>query len=327
MDPITHTLTGVTASNAFFKNRFGKGTTLILAVAANLPDIDALVHLTGDPSVVIWRRTFGHSVFLIPIWAAIASGIFKRFYPGLTFRTIYSLTLFGCAMHLFFDLINSFGVVPFWPVSHWRPEFGTVFIIDLALTGILAAPLILSLLPPLNPRLRLLSRISAVCAALYVAFCFINRNKAEKILEAEAAHSAPQASLKYVFPEPFGPHRWHGVILNGGAYREYQVYSLKGEALFRREVPTQQGTKEVDAARETQLGRKLEWMFKAPVWTLQRQGDISIATVYDLRFNSPMLDRRGPFDFHFEIDSKGKALWLNKRRAYPYSGLLKGLNR
>ncbi len=71
MDPVTHTLVGVGMANAFFRRRVGRESVPILALASNLPDLDTIVHLTGSPAVLMMRRTFGHSLLLVPLWALL----------------------------------------------------------------------------------------------------------------------------------------------------------------------------------------------------------------------------------------------------------------
>ena len=95
MDPVTHTLIGIGMANAFFRRRIGPEAVPILAIASNLPDVDALVHLSSDPTAVLMRRTFGHSLFLLPIWAIGLAFILRRFYPRLDLRTLFGLSLLG----------------------------------------------------------------------------------------------------------------------------------------------------------------------------------------------------------------------------------------
>src|SRR5712692_2481641 len=144
MDPVTHTLVGVAMANAFFRRRIGPESVPILAIASNLPDLDAVVHLTGNPAAVLMRRTFGHSLLLLPFWALLLALALRRFYPRPGARTLFGLCLLGAGVHLLFDLINSFGVVLLWPLSSWRPELALVFIIDFVLTGLVALPLLLA---------------------------------------------------------------------------------------------------------------------------------------------------------------------------------------
>src|SRR6185436_20707760 len=109
----------------FFRAKTGREAVPILAIASNWPDLDAAVMLDGDPASVFMRRTFGHSLLLLPPLAAGLALIFKRFYPARRWTALLGLCALGMGFHLFFDLINSFGVVLLWPLSDWRPELGT----------------------------------------------------------------------------------------------------------------------------------------------------------------------------------------------------------
>ena len=40
MDNLTHTLAGVAMARAGLADRWGRGTTLVMAIASNLPDVD-----------------------------------------------------------------------------------------------------------------------------------------------------------------------------------------------------------------------------------------------------------------------------------------------
>lgn len=300
VDPVTHTLVGVGLANAFFRKRIGKPAVPILAIASNLPDIDGVVMLTGDPAAILMRRTFGHSLFLLPLWALALSLIFRRFYPQLELKRLFGLTLLGALVHLFFDLVNSFGVVLLWPFSDWRPEFGIIFIIDLILTGLLAAPLLLSRIPGMRDALGALSRGAVALAAVYILVCAVGRAKAQRVL---ATASTAPADFSYVFPEPLGPHRWKGVSREGKVYRISLVRPFSSGIEPRDEVTTDLGDPRVEKARSTRLARRLEWFFKAPVWKVDEGGErTSQVYVYDLRFRTLVVDRPAPFVFWFEAD-------------------------
>ena len=297
MDPATHTLSGIALANACFREKWGRETVPILAVAANWPDIDAAVMLRGDPAAVLLRRTFGHSLILLPFLAVALAAIFHRFYPKLGWAKLLPLCVAGMLLHLFFDLINSFGVVLLWPLSDWRPEFGIVFILDLTLTGLLAAPLLAGkwrrnwLVPA--------SKISLCAVAAYFAFCGLNRAWALRSLP-----DAQAADFSYVFPEPLGPHRWKGVVRKDDVYHVYLVHSLTGQAEPRGEIRTELKDPAVEAARQAPFARRFEWFAKAPVWTAS--GDE--ASVYDLRFSSLVVRREASFKFRFRVLPDGRVL-------------------
>jgi len=314
MDPVTHTLVGVGLANAFFRKRIGSPAVLVLAIASSLPDIDAVVHLTGDPAAILMRRTFGHSVFLLPLWSLALALILRRFYPDVGFTRLLGLVLLGAYLHLFFDLVNSFGVVLFWPFSDWRPELGIIFIIDLILTGLLAAPLLLAVFRRLRPHLILLSRIAMACVAVYIFFCETNRMIAKQTLASESAQFAARPDFSYVFPEPLGPHRWHGVVRIGDTYRIYLIHTLSSRIELVGQTQTAVGQPAVEQVRKTVLGRRLEWFFKAPVWTADPNtaltgssaNDPVVVSVHDLRFRPVVISRGNIFTFRFRVFSDGR---------------------
>lgn len=320
MDTVTHTLVGVGIANAFFRRRIGPPAVTILALASNLPDIDAIVHLTGDPAAILLRRTFGHSLFLLPIWSLVLAAILKRFYPSLKIHALFGLILLGASIHLFFDLVNSFGVVLLWPFSSWRPELAIIFIIDLVLTGILAFPLLLYLIPSMRKQMELLSRIAIVCSLAYVIFCGSNRIMARQALSTEIDYQRNIPEIVYVFPEPLGPHRWRGVMRYGDTYKVYLIYSLSGLIELKDEIETKKENPYVIRAKDTDLGRRLVWFFKAPVWSVREDhqegsspaGSPIEVGIYDLRFRSIVIDREAPFEYKFHAFEDGRVELIDR---------------
>lgn len=304
MDPVTHTLTGLVTAEAFFKKKLGRETVPLLALAANLPDVDALMHATADPAAITLRRSFGHSVFLFPLWAALLATLAKWRWPRFRWWTLYGLCLLGCCVHVFFDLVNSFGVLALWPFSGYRPELSILFIIDLTLTGILAAPYLAYLKKDWRPEIRKVFRVSAACAMGYVLFCAGNRLHAELLLNRALPVPGAKADFSYVFPEPFGAHRWRGVLKHGSLYRVYLIENLSGRVTLKREVETQQSP-EIAAAQDSAVGRRLSAFFKAPVWRLEDGPAGRETRVYDLRFRSILLARDGIFEFAFAAGPDG----------------------
>ncbi|MBI3552004.1 MAG: metal-dependent hydrolase [Elusimicrobia bacterium] len=298
MDNLTHTLVGVGMANAFFRKRVGPEAVPILAWSSNLPDIDAIVMLSSDPAAITWRRTFGHSVFLFPIWSAALAWLFKKKYPQQGYARLLGLCLLGSSVHVFFDLVNSFGVRLLWPFWAWRPELASVFIVDLILLGLLAAPLLAARF--LNrENLARYSRFSMTGVAAYLLFCFANRALASSEL-AQATAVEPK-EFSYVFPEPLGPHRWRGVNLHENLYKLYLIHSLTGRVDLREEERTTPNDPRVLQTRQTPLGRSLDAFFKAPVW-LCSEGEVA---AYDIRFRSLVFPRRG-FEFRFHLDPAGR---------------------
>lgn len=309
MDPVTHTLCGVALGNGLFRRRAGPAAVPILALASNLPDIDAVVHLSFDPAAVLMRRTFGHSIFLVPLWSLLLAWLLRRRYRHLRLSALFGMVIAGAAVHLFFDLINSFGVVLLWPLSAARPELAWVFILDLVLTGLLLLPLLLAAAPRLRPRIQTLSRATLLLVAVYLAFCGGCRLRARGLLMDEEARitrngSEGRATFSYVFPEPLGPQRWRGVLGFGDRYELFLVRPLTGTVEPRGSVQGDADDPLVRAARATPFGRRLDQFFKAPVWQVRHDAASASQTTagsqvvaWDLRFKSLVVDRGPVFEF------------------------------
>lgn len=284
-------------AQAFLRRKLGPESVAILAVAANLPDIDGLVHLSADPAAITLRRSFGHSVFAMPLWSLAAAWLWRRRCPQYRLSTLFGMNLLGCCVHVLFDLVNSFGVLALWPFDGYRPELSIIFIIDLALTGLLALPFLACRLPPWRGRLEALCRASLACVAAYVLLCAASRTRAEMLLQGQ--DPGRKAAFSYVFPEPLGPHRWRGVIRFGERYQVYLIHSFSGRAELKREVSTADSDPRVLAARDTKLGRRLQAFFKAPVWRVEEEAGEVRVKAYDLRFRPLVVDRGSLFEFVF----------------------------
>lgn len=305
MDPVTHTLIGVGIANAFFRKRVGPEAVPILAIASNIPDIDVLVHLSGHPIAITMRRSFGHSLFALPVVSLVLALLLVRRYPRHNLGTLWALSLIGACGHVVFDLVNSFGVLLLWPLSSWRPEWSIVFIIDLILLGLLSFPLLVSLWPVGRLRVEGFSRMACAAAMAYVLFCAANRGYAAKILSRED-HGG--AEFSYVFPEPLGPHRWRGVLRQDNLYRLFLINTFSGRAELVDEIPTDVSDERVAAARRSKYGLWLDEFFKAPVWRGQKHepSQESEVSAYDLRFRSLVLDHDRIFEFIFWVRPDGE---------------------
>lgn len=310
MDPVTHMLAGAAMAHAGLKDRFGRGAVTTMVLASELPDVDQLVLMfSGDPFYIASRRMLTHSVFGMPLLAAGAAWVFRRLYPHIPYPALFTMCLLACAVHAGLDLVNSFGVVLLYPLSRHRFELSSVFIIDLFLTGILAAPLLLALVPRLRRRLGTMSRTALVLAGAYIGVCESNRLAAAFMLRREAASSVAAPSFDHVFPEPFGPQRFRGVIREGDVYKVYLIEPIRNRLELKRTVRTRDQERLIRRAREHPEAQRLEWFYKAPVWDLVKDSDgRSRATVYDLRFTSLVMDRGRPFEAAFELDGKGEVV-------------------
>jgi inner membrane protein len=119
---------------------------VVCATAAAFPDVDALAMWGGDFLYLRHHRGVTHSVLLAPLWAWLIAMLGARVFertrerPG-GWKALYGLALAGVLLHIAGDWITTYGTMLLAPLSDHRFGLGAVFIIDLALSGILVGGL------------------------------------------------------------------------------------------------------------------------------------------------------------------------------------------
>jgi inner membrane protein len=295
VDNVTHTLFGVALARAGLARKCGPGTTLVLALASNAPDVDGIwSRLVGGESFLI-RRIATHALPVLPLWALVAALLLRPFVRRMPFLTLWLLCLLGMVGHTLLDLVNSYGVVLWWPFSRARHELALVFIIDLMFTAILLAPLLVT------PWLRqAAARENWFRGALILLACYLGATaglRARTFQQVAAASPIAAAAPERVrvFPEVLGAHRFRAVVLvpDESHYEAWLVHALAGRVERLPDVPTQARDPRVLRARTTPRAQDLLWMFAAPVWTLLPDG--RQVQLHDLRFCSAVWPRGTPF--------------------------------
>jgi inner membrane protein len=296
VDNLAHTLIGIGVARSGLARRFGPGTTLTLAIASNLPDLDALYTLLDPWDRFMLRRTHTHALIAMPLLAALLALLLGRHYRERPWRVLFGLSLLGIVLHVVFDLVNSFGVVVLWPFSPRRFELESIFIIDLVLWGLPAGAMLAARFLKSEEGKERIYRVALTALGVYVVLCLAAHSRAEaQVREALAREKLHPRALR-VFPEPLGPQRFRAAALVGGSWKVYLCSLVRGTTELRGEFPTDDGAPRVLEIRATPKGRALDRFMAAPVWTLEPDGRV---TVDDLRFRSLVAPRSPTFHVEF----------------------------
>ena len=141
MDNIAHTLAGLALAEAGLKRRSALGTAT-LAIAANLPDIDAVTYLFGDgQDALAFRRGWTHgpiAMIVLPLLLAAAMVGWDRAFGGKSGRRhtpvntgwLIVLGMIGVLSHPLLDLMNTYGVRLLMPFSGRWFYGDALFIVD-----------------------------------------------------------------------------------------------------------------------------------------------------------------------------------------------------
>jgi membrane-bound metal-dependent hydrolase YbcI (DUF457 family) len=288
LDNLTHTLIGIGLARAGLSKRFGAGTTVVLAVASNLPDLD-VVCVFGGPLAFLSRRTVTHCLLGMVVLAVLGTFAFRRYYPNLSWPVAFGLTALGIIGHVFCDLWNAYGVILLWPFDWHRFSLNWVYIIDLCIWGILIACLIAGRIWR-KQSLRIW-QVGLCLLAIYIGVCAWCSAETVKLVREQAPAKAPV----YAYPEPLGPQRFRAVACVGNNYNHYFVFPLSHKAELLDHVIATENTPVVDAVRQTEPATRLDWFFSTPVWRESR--DHTAANVFGMEFRSIVLKRGSPFLF------------------------------
>jgi membrane-bound metal-dependent hydrolase YbcI (DUF457 family) len=138
LDNVTHAALGLAIAQAAGPSLGSAGLTLAL-VASELPDIDIFFGIGNPWSMVTTHRGITHSVFLIPLAAAVLAGIWSRFSAAGSFWSFLGLALACLFGHLFLDVLTMYGTQLLEPFGHQRFGWGWVAVIDPVVTVLLIA--------------------------------------------------------------------------------------------------------------------------------------------------------------------------------------------
>src|SRR3984885_8739732 len=137
MDNLTHSLTGLMLSHAGL-NRFYPRATLLLIVAANIPDIDFVGIGRGPLYYFEQHRGITHSIAAAPVMALLSVLItcaIARTMRGWV--VAWGLALIGVASHLLLDWTNVYGIRLLFPFSSQWFHLDLINLFDLLVWAVL----------------------------------------------------------------------------------------------------------------------------------------------------------------------------------------------
>ncbi len=133
MDNVTHAALGLAIAQAASPSLGSAGLTLAL-VASELPDADIFFGMGNPWSMVTTHRGITHSVFLIPVAAAVLAGIWSRLSAAGSFWSFFWLAVACLSGHVLLDVLTTYGTQLLEPFSHHRFGWGWVPVIDPVVT-------------------------------------------------------------------------------------------------------------------------------------------------------------------------------------------------
>jgi inner membrane protein len=230
VDNLTHTLAGALLGAALPAEKDGgmpfKARAAYCAVVTNLPDLDYLTAFGAAPFEVLnLHRGVTHSFLMAPVWGALIGGLawyaLRRRYRA---TELALLAIAAVLLHAALDLLTSYGVQLFAPLSAQPHALAVLFILDPWAWLLLGAGVALAWTRGSVE----LARGALLGFVGYVALCGALMLRAEHLAaEAAARRGLPRSVV--VFPQPLTPTHWKVVVVEDDDYHTAYLDLLGGE--------------------------------------------------------------------------------------------------
>ncbi len=238
MDNLTHSLTGALAAKLLETKttpganaQHQRAVFWLFVLCANLPDIDVLLGLFGDPIFSTkHHRGLTHSVLFAPIMAILPALLWycsTARGEAHVFARFYFVALLGILLHVSFDVITSYGTRLLLPFSETRFALDWMFIVDPFFTLPFALLLATGRFWPKRRKAFVLS--AAVFVLGYLGLELLCSRLAYERTQRALRQSGIAAVKISVLPQPLSVFKWKALAQTEAAI--YQAFfSLWEEA-------------------------------------------------------------------------------------------------
>ncbi|MFZ7103696.1 MAG: metal-dependent hydrolase [Peptococcaceae bacterium] len=131
MDPVTHGIAGAAVAVAAGADVSVSSPFLVAAIlGAVSPDLDIIFQYWGDYIYLKHHRGISHSLPGLLCFAALIGGTLHFVFPQYGIILLGLWALLGALSHTFLDLLNSYGVMLFYPFSKKKYTLNLLMISD-----------------------------------------------------------------------------------------------------------------------------------------------------------------------------------------------------
>ena len=294
MDNLAHTLAGLAIAEAGLRRKTTYGATT-LAIAANLPDIDALIYFVGDGvDALAFRRGWTHGILamvVLPLLLAACMRGAARLRrprpdsPTTSWGWLIILSAVGVLSHPLLDLLNTYGVRLLMPFSARWFYGDALFIIDVWLWLALLVGILLSRRRSLRlqPHPERPARVAIALLGTYIIAMAVSSRAGRAIVERQATGDASERVM--VSPVPLTPLRRMVVRDLGDRYEVGEL--VFGAAPAYRPIaqtPTGRDTDLAAAAALTPDGAAFLSWSRFPRFAAEPGGDTLRVRISDMRY-------------------------------------------
>ena len=235
MDTLTHALSGAllaraTEPKAPQPDQLPRRVRMWVGFgAAAFPDCDFILRFLDDPlAYLALHRGITHSIILLPFWGTVLAFLVAWVARRYSWKAFAGMCMLGIGIHIVGDVITAFGTMIFAPLSKWRAQIPTTFIIDPYFTAIIIAALVAAMVWKYR---RAPAVIGLGVLMGYVGFQAMLLGRAVEVGEAYIAAQRLESAQAHAVPQPLSPFNWMAVVEQPALYHLGYISLLRGEIL------------------------------------------------------------------------------------------------
>jgi inner membrane protein len=280
-------------------NRFAPRATLLLALAANAPDIDIVSWFGGPLAYLRYHRGWTHTWALVPVMALIPALIVFLLERGRArFVRLWVLALAGVATHPLLDWTNIYGIRMLMPFSWNWLRVDAVGVIDIWIWALLLLGLAAPFLSGLVSSEIGAKRSPGMGWAWFVLILFagyefgrvLAHDRAVATLDSRVYQGVAPRRVA-AFPGGASPFRWRGLVETESSFLLFDVDLLSGfDPAQGRTFYKPEMSSAMQAASRTKAFRMFLYFSPYTVWRSEPAPgpqDNTLVEAFDLRFGEP----------------------------------------
>lgn len=324
MDTLTHALVGTAASDSWFRRRLGPVATPFALLVSSMPDLDVLAYLVSPEYVWVYHRGITHGFVPMLVAAPILGWLGYRISRREGTWLLWSLLALICLYaHTLFDLITSWGTMPWEPFSKARISWDIAPILDIFLTSVTAASFVTNHILRweridyfINPlaypvvhrhprRQRAGDWVAKIAVFLVVAYLLVGwqqNRQTVRIARQELAKQGVEAVEVRALPIMFTYISWDIAARDSDGNIYNAVYSSYARAPMRFIKFAALPQEELAPVLATRAGSLFAW-YSQGMFAGDKEGER--IRLYDRRFFTLTKPETSRFAMEFERDASG----------------------
>lgn len=219
MDSLSQLTLGAAVGEAVLGRKVGNKAILWGAIAGTIPDLDVFAApLMNTVQGLLFHRSMTHSItfsiLAAPLFGWLVYKLYKkRGKEEASWRAWSWLFFWALVTHPLLDNFTNWGTQFFWPFSHYRVAFNTIFIVDpLYTVPFLITVIVCLFLNRKNSKRRIFNFTGLTISTLYLAFTVFNKQYIDSKFEKSLSNQNIAFEQFMTNPTPLNNILWYGMV-------------------------------------------------------------------------------------------------------------------